>query len=191
MQGRSEGARKSHVGHYFVTYKTVLSSDYKIITYDYALAAARAFAPLSPAFNFVYVSGDGVNRKPGRFTPLFARVKGEAETSLLALRSEHPGLRIWNVRPAAIDETQNPLKEGPSPLVKRLADRALPAVRALWPSVVTPTGPLAEVLVRCAEETATKEDVRAQMEGKGLVIEQGAALGVLLENMGIRRLAGL
>lgn len=60
MQGRSEGARKSHVGHYFVTNKTVLSSDYKIITYDYALAAARAFAPLSPAFNFVYVSGDGV-----------------------------------------------------------------------------------------------------------------------------------
>lgn len=60
MQGRSEGARKSHVGHYFVTYETVLSSDYKIITYDYAMAAAKAFAPLSPAFNFVYVSGDGV-----------------------------------------------------------------------------------------------------------------------------------
>lgn len=57
--------------------------------------------------------------------------------------------------------------------------------------MVSPTGPLAEVLVRCAEETAAKEDVRAQMEGKGLVIEQGAALGVLLENTGIRRLAGL
>ncbi|KAL9021138.1 MAG: hypothetical protein Q9185_001677 [Variospora sp. 1 TL-2023] len=169
----------------------VNASEYRVITYDYGLAAAEAFASLSPAFNFVYISGAKVSRTPGRFTPLFARVKGEAEASLLALRSEHPGLRIWNVRPAFIDETQSPLREGPSVLTKWLADRVAPAFRTLWPNGVTPTGPLAEVLVRCAEETAAKEDVVARLGGKGVAIEQGATLGVVIENEGIRRLADL
>lgn len=35
-------------------------SDYKKITLDYPLAAAKAFASLNPLFNFVYVSGEGV-----------------------------------------------------------------------------------------------------------------------------------
>lgn len=36
------------------------NSDYKTITLDYPLAAAKAFASLNPRFNFVYVSGEGV-----------------------------------------------------------------------------------------------------------------------------------
>lgn len=111
--------------------------------------------------------------------------------SLLALRSEHPGLRIWNVRPALIDESQRPLKEGSSALSKKLADRASPALRAFWPNGISPTGPLAEVLVRCAEEAGTEEDVRAKMEGNGFTIEEGTTVGVLLRNTGIRRIAGL
>ncbi|KAL8841871.1 MAG: hypothetical protein Q9170_000744 [Blastenia crenularia] len=169
----------------------LLYSEYNVITLDYPLAAAKAFASLSPSFNFVYVSGEGVTRSPGRFTPLFSRVKGEAETSLLALRSEHPGLSIWNARPAFIDESQHPLKEGPSPWPKRLADRASPVWRAVWPNGVSPTGPLAGVLVRCAQETESKEDIKGDMGGSGLVIEEGETTGVLLTNVGIRRLAGL
>lgn len=37
-----------------------LYSEYKTITLDYPLAAAKAFATLSPLFSFVYVSGEGV-----------------------------------------------------------------------------------------------------------------------------------
>ncbi|KAL9035315.1 MAG: hypothetical protein Q9180_004926 [Flavoplaca navasiana] len=185
-----------------------------VITYDYALAAAKAFASLSPVFNFVYISGDGVRmafghrpgfilrghhtliwrkvtRTPGRFTPLFARVKGEAETSLLALRSDTPGLRIWNVRPAFIDESQNPLKDGPDMLVKRLSYRIAPLLRAVWPNGVTPTSPLAAISKDCALETASKDDVKARIQGTGVTVEQGDTLGVLLANTGIRRLAGL
>ncbi|KAL9006750.1 MAG: hypothetical protein Q9188_000528 [Gyalolechia gomerana] len=79
-------------------------------------------------------------------------------------------------------------KEGPSPLVK---DTGGPVWRAVWPNGVSPTGPLAELLVRCAEETVSKEDVKARMGGTGLAIEDGETLGVLLNNTGIRRLAGL
>ncbi|KAL8851947.1 MAG: hypothetical protein Q9221_003158 [Calogaya cf. arnoldii] len=184
------------------------------ITYDYALAAAKAFASLNPVFNFVCISGEGVcfvfcinphfiltshhqltrekaTHNPGRFTPLFGRIKGEAETSLLALRSDNPGLRIWNVRPAMIDESQNPLKDGPDMLMKRLMGPALPLLRTVWPSGITPTGPLAELLENCALENASKEDVKTKIQGKGVTLEEGETLGVLLANTGIRRLAGL
>ncbi|KAL8756394.1 MAG: hypothetical protein Q9199_002956 [Rusavskia elegans] len=174
-----------------ISVSQVKPDEYRTITYDYALAAAKAFAPLNPAFNFVYISGEGVTRTPGRFTPLFARVKGEAETALLALRSDHPGLRIWNVRPAFIDESQNSLKDGPDIMLKKLMYRALPLVRTVWPSGVSPTGPLAELLERCALENASKEDVKARVQGTGVTVEEGDTLGVLLANAGIRRLAGL
>ncbi|KAL8780394.1 MAG: hypothetical protein Q9213_006479 [Squamulea squamosa] len=169
----------------------VKPDEYKKITYDYALAAAKAFASLNPMFNFVYISGEGVTRTPGRFTPLFARVKGDAEASLLALRSDKPGLRIWNIRPAFIDESQNPLKDGPDLMVKKLAYRAAPLLRTVWPSGVSPTGPLAEFLESCALETASMEDVKVRIQGTGVTIEEGDTLGVLLANKGIRRLAGL
>ncbi|KAL8671696.1 MAG: hypothetical protein Q9168_003796 [Polycauliona sp. 1 TL-2023] len=133
---------------------------------------------------------DKVTRTPGMFTPLFARVKGEAETSLLALRSETPGLRIWNVRPAFIDESQNPLKDGPDMLSKKLAFRVAPLLRAVWPNGVSPTGILAEVSESCALEEASKEDVKAKIQGTGVTVEEGDTLGVMLANTGIRRLAG-
>ncbi|KAL8916961.1 MAG: hypothetical protein Q9172_006027 [Xanthocarpia lactea] len=161
------------------------------ITYDYALAAAKAFASLSPTFNFVYISGDGATRNPSKCTPLFGCVKGEAEVSLLALRSDNPGLRVWNVRPAYIDETQNPLRDGSDIVLKKVMDRAVPLLRTVWPSGVTPTGPLAGLLESCALDTSSKEDVKARIQGTGVTIEEGGTLGVLLANTGIRRLAGL
>ncbi|KAL8910152.1 MAG: hypothetical protein Q9171_004530 [Xanthocarpia ochracea] len=137
------------------------------------------------------VKPEKATRTPGKCTPLFARVKGEAEASLLALRSENPGLRIWNVRPAYIDETQNPLKDGSDIVLKKVMDRAVPLLRTVWPSGVTPTGPLAGLLESCALETSSKEDVKARIQGTGVNIEEGGTLGVLLANTGIRRLAGL
>lgn len=67
-----------------------------------------------------------------------------------------------------------------------------PALRAIWPSGVSPTGKLAEVLVRCAEETGEANVVRRELEGKGVTWEgKGTGVGVLIENVGLRRLAGL
>lgn len=67
----------------------------------------------------------------------------------------------------------------------------MPLLRIIWPSGVSPTGPLAELLERCATETAPKEDVKAQIQGTGVTIEEGDTLGVLLANKGVRRLTGL
>ena len=174
------------------------------------MAAAKAFATLSLQFNFVYISGEGVNitsasrvsnvladlpqatRKPGRFSALFARVKGETETSLLSLIPTYPSLRIYNVRPAFIDDTGAKLKEGSKPFSYALMDKMAPVLRLAWPSAVSPTGKLAEVLLCCAEEQGPKEEVKKAFEGKGVTWEgNGDGVGVLIENVGMRRLAGL
>ena len=57
---------------------------YREITYDYALAAARAFLRHSPAHTFHFLSGSGADPS-GRSRILFARVKGETEVALQGL----------------------------------------------------------------------------------------------------------
>lgn len=131
-------------------------------------------------------------RTPGRFSPLFARTKGQAELSLLALRDSYPCLRIFNVRPGLIDDGAKPLRDGPKQFSYRIMDAIAPALRTLWPSTVIPTASLAEVLVHsCAEETDGKDEVAAKVVGKGVTVDDGEQLGVLIENVGLRRLAAL
>lgn len=132
-------------------------------------------------------------RKPGRFTALFARTKGAAEFSLLSLIPTHSSLRVYNVRPAFIDDTQDSkLKEGKKSSMYSLMDKMAPVLRAAWPSGVSPTGKLAEILVRCVEEKGTKEEVEKAYQGKGVSFDgEGEGVGVLIENVGLRRLVGL
>ena len=71
-------------------------------------------------------------------------------------------------------------------------DKVAPVIRAAYPSVVSPTGKLAEVLVGCVEEQGAKEDVERAYRGKGVGFDgEGEGVGVLIENVGVRRLAGL
>jgi uncharacterized protein YbjT (DUF2867 family) len=56
--------------------------DYRHITYDFTLAAARAVQAQSPKAVFVYVSGSGTSESSRL---MWARVKGRTEQDLLAL----------------------------------------------------------------------------------------------------------
>ncbi|MET7619775.1 NAD(P)H-binding protein [Streptomyces sp. NPDC005408] len=57
--------------------------EYRRITYDYTLAAARAL-PSNPSLTFTYVSGEGTDStESGR--SMWARVKGRTENDLLAM----------------------------------------------------------------------------------------------------------
>ncbi|OJJ00943.1 hypothetical protein ASPVEDRAFT_40449 [Aspergillus versicolor CBS 583.65] len=91
-----------------ISQSLVSKEDYVKITLDYPLAAAEAFSTLSDSFNFVYVSGEGATQSPGRFTPLFGRVKGQAESALLELAKKHPNLKPYSVRPAYVDTANDP-----------------------------------------------------------------------------------
>ena len=143
----------------------------------------------------MHISGEGATREPGRFSPLFARVKGEAEAALLALMSEQPSLRVYNVRPGFIDESADRRKEaggGNQPVVYKFTKVLAPAFRTLYPSGVSPTKSLADVLVSCVERQDSAEKIKVSMQGRGVTWEgKGEQVGVLVANVGVRRLAGL
>ena len=89
-----------------------------------------------------------VTRNPGRFTALFAQIKGSDESALVSHNPTHPSLRIYNARPAFIDDTQDgKLKEGKKTPIYTAMDKMAPLIRALWPNGVSPTGALADILV--------------------------------------------
>lgn len=88
----------------------VNKQDYVSITKDYALTAARAMSTLGTAeepFRFVYVSGEGATQEPGRFSAIFARVKGETEKALADMTGELPSLRADSMRPAFVDASRH------------------------------------------------------------------------------------
>lgn len=96
------------------------------------------------------------------------------------------------MRPGFIDDGGKPLRDGAKSFTYRVADAVAPALRTLWPSAVSPTKNLADVLVRCcATETNGRVEVAAKLGGKGVSVEDSERLGVLIENVGLRRLAGL
>lgn len=71
--------------------------DYRRITYDVTLAAARTLARLNPAMTFIYVTGAGTDStEQGRV--MWARVKGKTENDLLKL----PFRAAYMFRPGAI-----------------------------------------------------------------------------------------
>ncbi|AJE81246.1 MULTISPECIES: NAD(P)H-binding protein [Streptomyces] len=71
--------------------------EYTTVTYDYALAAARAL-PAKPELAFVYVSGEGTDgTEQGR--RMWARVKGRTENALLARDFEAYMFRPGFIKP--------------------------------------------------------------------------------------------
>jgi uncharacterized protein YbjT (DUF2867 family) len=72
----------------------VSSDEYRVITHDYAMAAASLLKTRSPQAAFHFISGQGT--RPGSKI-MWSRVKGETENDLMDL----VGAVCW--RPAAID----------------------------------------------------------------------------------------
>jgi uncharacterized protein YbjT (DUF2867 family) len=59
-------------------------AEYRRLTYDLTLAAARSIVAVSPGLTFCYVSGQGTDSSE-RGRTMWARVKGATENALLAL----------------------------------------------------------------------------------------------------------
>jgi uncharacterized protein YbjT (DUF2867 family) len=80
-----------------ITSAGMSEADYRRVTYDIALAAARTLVKLNPGMTFIFVSGAGADSsEQGRV--MWARVKGATENALLAL----PFKGVYVFRPAAI-----------------------------------------------------------------------------------------
>ncbi|CAN8102790.1 unnamed protein product [Discula destructiva] len=169
----------------------VNAEEYVKITKKFALRAAEAFQTLgteTQPFNFVYVSGDGATQQPGRFTPIFGRVKGETETQLAAMRAANPAsFHASSVRPAFIDAAAHDAIKPylpPSGLAKAVLGPPFGMVaRTFWKSMCSPTEPLGKFLAEMAMG-------RWDASFRGLGVETLGELPVL-ENAAFRRLARL
>jgi uncharacterized protein YbjT (DUF2867 family) len=67
-----------------VTSAGMNEADYRRITFDIALAAARTLVELNPSMTFIFVSGAGADSSE-RGRTMWARVKGATENAILAL----------------------------------------------------------------------------------------------------------
>jgi uncharacterized protein YbjT (DUF2867 family) len=75
----------------------VTEANYRRVTFDITLAAARTLVRLNPGMTFVYVSGAGADSSErGRI--MWARVRGETENAVLKL----PFKTVAVIRPAGI-----------------------------------------------------------------------------------------
>lgn len=174
--------------------QTPSPSTYHTITHDYPLAAALAFGsnpskPPNQPLTFVYVSGEGATLTPGRFTPLYARVKGQTEQALLELNASAacPDLRVYSARPGGVDPAADPAvmeatveKRAGGPW-RRLEPVLMPLLRVLVPAMVSPTAELGKALTRLAVG-----DGERMAEGPG-VSGEGRTVG----NVALMRMAGL
>lgn len=163
--------------------------EYQKITYDYPLAAAKAFTSLPDPpkpFKFVYVSGEGATTSPGIFTAHFGLIKGRTEAALLALSKEssYANLRPYSLRPGGVDPTFHPEVHNWIPQRKglqKLAEKALlPVLRGLGPGMLSPTKDLSRVLTDLAMGSGEP------LEGNGVEGE-----GRTISNARMRRLAGI
>ncbi len=154
------------------------------------MAASKAFQTLASEdepFNFVFVSGNGATLEPGRFAQIFARVKGETELALAALRKANPLFHALSVRPAVIDPAAHDAIKPyiPNQAFVIQAARAVmgPFVKIGLPKLYSPTEELGRVLTELAMGKHTNQFTANDIRKVGEF--------PILENSALRRLAAL
>jgi uncharacterized protein YbjT (DUF2867 family) len=126
--------------------------DYRRVTYDITLAAARTLVRLNPSMTFVYVSGAGTDSSErGRI--MWARVKGQTENALLAL----PFKRAVIFRPGGIAPLHGITSKTPVyRLLYALTRPIWPALHSAFPQLVTTTEQIGRAMLRVARWGAPK-----------------------------------
>lgn len=168
------------------------SREYVKITKDFTLRAAEAFQALGSEeqpFNFVYVSGEGSTLEPGRFTPIFGRVKGETEKALAEMRRANPSFHASSIRPAFVDAAQHDAIKPYVPATGAAWSAMLavvgPPIRCLAKGSWSPTLPMGRFMTEMA--MGRWED---GMRAGGPAVEKIGEFPIL-GNAAFRRLAGL
>lgn len=126
--------------------------DYRRITYDFTMAAARAVLERNPALTFIYISGEGADStEQGRI--MWARVRGKLENDLFKL----PNKNVYVIRPAVIRPMHGiEARQRWTRLLYKVTAPLLPMVAKLAPRYVTDTEKLGRAMVRIAANGAPK-----------------------------------
>jgi nucleoside-diphosphate-sugar epimerase len=166
-----------------ISQNAVSKKDYIAITRDFPNAFVKYLSSIvSTPCSFVLVSGEGATQKPGAFTPLFGKVKGQAETDLLNFSEKNSNISVYVARPAAVDPGQHKelLALGKTSATPMLAKVLFPAMYTIYPSMMSPTRELGQALVKLAMMKGEA------VQGPG--VEQN---GRIVNNVGLRSMVGL
>ena len=124
-------------------------SEYRRLTYDLTMAAARTLAELNPDMVFCYVSGMGTDStEQGR--SMWARVKGKTENDLRKL----PFKAVYAFRPGYIKPTPG-LKNTLS--FSKLLAPLYPALKFLFPKHVCTLRDVGLSMIQVAEQEFSKK----------------------------------
>lgn len=116
--------------------------EYRRITYDLTLAAARTLAAANPRLTFAYVSGEGTDStEQGR--SMWARVKGKTENDLLELPFQAYMFRPGIVQPDRGTPSKTPLYRAAYAVTAPL----FPVLRRVAPGLVTTTRALGRAMI--------------------------------------------
>jgi len=125
-------------------------ADYRRITKDIAVAAARALVAASPGMTFVFVSGAGTNAA-GK--SMWARVKGETENEILAMPFAHK----YVFRPAFVRPMHGITSRTTSyRVLYALMWPFVPLIAALAPRQVSTTEKMGRAMLNVARRGADK-----------------------------------
>jgi uncharacterized protein YbjT (DUF2867 family) len=143
-----------------ITSAGVSELDYRRVTYDLTLAAARTLVAANPAMMFIYVSGAGSSEK-GRM--MWARVRGATENALLAL----PFKSAYMFRPGYIQALHGiKSKTGWYSAMYAVVAPIYPLLRLAFGKYMTTTEELGRAILQVAKHDASKRvlesaDIRA------------------------------
>lgn len=123
-----------------ISQSRVSKNDYFTITYEYAVAAARAMIAANPGIRFLFLSGEGADSSE-KSRIRFARVKGQTENALRSMGIAN--LIIF--RPGGINPVvRNPNESG----YKRFEIAVVRLLRLFAPSKVVNTDVLAKAMLK-------------------------------------------
>jgi uncharacterized protein YbjT (DUF2867 family) len=127
-------------------------ADYRRITYDITLAAARTLVRLNPAMVFVYVSGASTDSsEKGRW--MWARVKGATENAITRL----PFRASYMFRPGAIQPLHGiRSKTRLYRVIYDLTAPLLPLLQRWLPDSITTTEQIGKAMLKVARDGAPK-----------------------------------
>ena len=126
-------------------------TDYRRLTYDLTLAAAKALAEVNPGLTFCYVSGEGTDAtERGRF--MWARVKGKTENHLLRMLPNAAMFRPGYIQPLKGVRSKTKLYQTGYDVFARF----YPLIRRVFPKHVTTTVNVGRAMIRVAVDGSGK-----------------------------------
>jgi len=128
-------------------------ADYRHITLDLTLAAAKTLVERNPSMTFIYVSGAGTDSSE-KGSSMWARVKGETENALMKL----PFKASYMFRPGFIQPMHGiKSKTRLYRAVYAVASPLYPAMKSLFPKFATNTEQVGRAMIEVARNGAPKQ----------------------------------